>query len=107
MAIYLRRISSVQVSQYLDVSLELDQRLGLILLTASPPQVHPVHLALIMSNLNIVSGMVLSILDVTLVLIEVMLRKINEERDSRQQQRTRESEVHVDTEVDTVVDSDN
>ena len=38
-----------------------------------------------MSNLDIVSGMVLSILDVTLVLIEVILRNIGKERDSRQQ----------------------
>ena len=51
--------------------------------------------------------MVLSILDLTQVLIEVILRKISEERDSRQQQHTPESEVHVDTEVDTVVDTDN
>ena len=53
--------------------------------------------------------MVLSILDPTLVLIEVILRKIREERDLRQQQRTLESEVRVglDTEIDTVVDSDN
>ena len=47
--------------------------------------------------------MVLSILDVTPVLIEVILRK----KSLRQQQRTLESEVHVDTEVDAVVDSDN
>ena len=41
--------------------------------------------------------MVQSILNLTLVLIEVILRKISKERDSRQQQRT---EVHVDTEVE-------
>ena len=62
--------------------------LDLILLTASPPQTDPVHRALIMSNLDIVSGIVLSILDVTLVLIEVILRKVSEQRDPRQQQRT-------------------
>ena len=88
MAIDLRRISSVLVSQYPDISLDLDQRLGLIPLTASPPQIHPVHLALTMSNLYIVSGMVLSILDVTLVLMEVILRKISVERDLRQKQET-------------------
>ena len=51
----------------------------------------------------------ITILDPTLVLIEVILRKIREEIDLRQQQRTLESEVRVglDTEVDTVVDSDN
>ena len=47
--------------------------------------------------------MVLSILDPTLVLIEVILRKIREETDLRQHQWTLESEVRVglDTEVDT------
>ena len=40
-----------------------------------------VHLAMIMSNLDIVSGMALSILDLTLVLLEVILGKISEERD--------------------------
>ena len=50
--------------------------------------------------------MVLNILDLTLV-TEVILRKISKERDSRQQQRTLEPEAHLDTEVDTAVDSDN
>ena len=51
--------------------------------------------------------MVLSILDLALVLIEVILRKISKERDLRQQRKTLESEVHVDTEIGTVVDTDN
>ena len=89
-AIHLRKISSILASQDPDISPDLDLRLGLIPVTASPPHIHPVHLALIMdtSNLDIVSGMVLSILNLTLVLTEVTLRKISEERDSRQQQRT-------------------
>ena len=103
----LRRISWVLASQYPDISLDLDLRLRLIPLTAFSPQIHPVHLALIMSNLDIVSDIVLSILYVTLVLIEVILREISKERDFRQQQRTLGSEVHVDTEVATVVDTDN
>ena len=106
MVIHLRRISWVLVSQYPDVSLDLDVRLGLIPITASPPQIHPVHLALIMSHLDIVSGMVLSILYVTLVLIEVI--KKNKRRMRFETTTTdSKSEVHVDTEVDTVVDFDN
>ena len=46
--------------------------------------------------------MVLSILDLTLVLTEVILREITEEETT-----TTDSEVHVDTEVDTAVDSNN
>ena len=100
------RVSWILVSQDPHISLDLDLRPVLIPLTASPPQI---HLALIMSisNLDIVSGVVLSILDLTLVLTEVIFRKIIEERDSRQQQMDSESEVHLDTEVDTAVDSDN
>ena len=66
------------------------QKAGLTPLTASPPQIYPVHLALIMSisNLDIVRVMVPSILDLTLVLIKVILRKISKERDPRQQQQT-------------------
>ena len=80
--IYLRRIRWILVSKDPDISLDLDLRLGLIPLTASPPQIHPVHLALVMSisNLNIISGMVLSNVDLTLVLTDVMLGKISKER---------------------------
>ena len=50
--------------------------------------------------------MVLSILDVTLVLIEVILRKISKERFETTTTDS-ESEVHVGTEVHTMVDTDN
>ena len=100
------RINWILVSHDPDISPDFDLKLNPTALTASPHQIHPVYLALIMSisNLDIVSSMVLSILGITLVLIEIISRKISEERDSRQQQQT---EVHVDTEVDTAVGSDN
>ena len=106
MAIHLRRISWVLLSQYPDISLDLDLRLGLIPLTASTPQIHPVHLALIMSNLDIVSSMVLSILcDSSPDRSHI---KKNKQRKRFQTTTTdSESEVHVDTEVATVVDTDN
>ena len=100
------RINWILVGHDPDISPDFDLKLNPTALTASPHQIHPVYLALIMSisNLDIVSSMVLSILGITLVLIEIISRKISEERDSRQQQQT---EVHVDTEVDTAVGSDN
>ena len=86
---HLRRISWILVIKDPDIRPDLDRRLGLIPVAGSATQIHPIHLALIMSisNLDIISGMVLSILDLTLVLIEVILRKMIEERDWRQQQQ--------------------
>ena len=52
--------------------------------------------------------MVLSILDPTPVLMEVILRKIREERfETTTTDSESEVRVGLDTEVDTVVDSDN
>ena len=45
-AIHVRRISWILVIKDSDISPDLDRRLGLIPVTASLPQIHPVHLAL-------------------------------------------------------------
>ena len=103
--IHLRRISWILVSKDPDISLDLDLRLGLIPLTTSLPQIYPVHLALVMSisNFDIISGMVLRNQDVDRGHI-----KKNKPRKRFETITTdSESEVHVDTEVDTAVDSDN
>ena len=103
MAIHLRRISWILVSQDPDISLDLDLRPGLIPLTASPPQI---HLALIISISK-------------LCIVSTKHSRSDSSPDrahiTKNKQRKRfetttmdsESEVHLDTEVDTAVDSDN
>ena len=106
-AIHLRRISWVLVSQDPNISPDLDLRQGLIPLTASPPQIHPVHLALIMSiiNLDISTGTKHSRSDSSPDRSHI---KKNKRRKRFETTTTdSESEVHIDAEVDTVVDSDN
>ena len=65
-----KRKNKLDTSKSRCISLDLDLRLGLIPLTASPPQIHPAHLSLTMSISN------LSILDLT-AKMKIYMWKIN------------------------------
>ena len=98
-----RKITWILVSQNPDVSLA---RPGPKARPDSSDSFSTEALIMNISNIAIVSGMVLSILDLTLVQ-KGHVKKNKRIKRSETTTADSKSEVHVDTEIDTAVDSDN